>query len=86
MSNKPFNNLNEIDQKLRRLRPVGWDQKSPKITIEMIEEFEYFNTRPYHNYETFSDGYRIKDHKTGITVQAEDLNEAVNLLIKKDKL
>lgn len=82
MSNKPFNKLNELDQKLRRVKPVtGWDDNYTKVTIEMINGFELFNTRPYHNYETWSDGYRVSDGK--ITVQAEDLDDAIDLFCKK---
>ena len=52
------------------------------LTIEFIRGFELFNTRPYHNYENWSDGYRIKTHN-GIVVQAEDLDDALELLRQK---
>lgn len=30
------------------------------LSIEFYGGFEYFNTRPYHNYETWGHGWRIK--------------------------
>jgi hypothetical protein len=52
-----------------------------KITIELINGFELFNTRAYHNYETWSDGWKISDGN--ITVKGEDLDDAVNIFVKK---
>ena len=47
--------------------------------ITMVNGFELFNTRPYHNYETWSDGYRITDGIT--TVEREDLDDAVRAFV-----
>jgi hypothetical protein len=52
-----------------------------KVTIELFTGFEIFNTRPYHNYETWSDGYRITgrhkdDHSVILRVEREDLDTA----------
>jgi len=81
MSNKPFSKLNDLDLKLRKAWPIGMRDET-LVTIEFISGFELFNTRPYHNYETWSNGYRITD-VNGIKIQAEDLDDAVNLYIQK---
>lgn len=83
MSNKPFNQLNELDQKLRKAFPVGMDTPNIRVSIELLNGFELFNTRPYHNYETWSDGYRATDKVSGMVFEAEDLDDAINGLIKK---
>lgn len=80
MSNKAFQSLNPIDQKLRFIKPITMSNGT-KIVIEMINGFELFNTRPFHNYETWADGYRVSDGK--ITVEAEDLDEAIDKFKKK---
>lgn len=80
MSNKTFDDLTQIDQALRRAYPVGM-RSSVDVTITKITGFELFNTRPYHNYETWSDGYRATDGE--VTVQAEDLDDCIALLIEK---
>ena len=82
MSNKSWDKLNPIDQQIRRAKPTGMDS-GVKLTIEFFCGFELFNTRPYHNYETWSDGYRVSDGK--ITVEAEDLDDAIRLFIEKQK-
>lgn len=59
----------------------------PQIRITLIRGFELFNTRPYHNYETWSDGYEVEafDDDENIIAQtlAEDLDDALALLKKK---
>lgn len=78
MSDKPHAELNELDRMLRKAKPVvGMAPDHTQLTIEKVCGFELFNTRPYHNYETWSDGYRIRDGE--IQVQAEDLDDAVRL-------
>ena len=84
MPNKDWKKLNSIDRDLRRASPVGMFDGT-KVTIELINGFELFNTRPYHNYETWSDGWRITDNKSGLMVQAEDLDNAVKLYLEKKK-
>lgn len=82
MSNKPFNQLCVPDQLLRRAIPEGPDQiHGTLVTIELLHGFELFNTRPYHNYETWSKGYRVSGF--GITVESEDLDDAVKCWVKK---
>ena len=80
MPNKNWDMLNSVDQAIRRALPVGMEDRV-HLTIELISGFELFNTRPYHNYETWSDGYRVKGKD--IVVEAEDLDDAVALWIAK---
>ncbi len=56
-----------------------------RCTIEIISGFEKFNTRPYHNYENWGQGYRITDKETGLKVEREDLDDALNLFEAKMK-
>ncbi len=84
MSNKPREQLNDINRKLREAFPAGMcDSTIVQVKIEKICGFELFNTRPYHNYETWSDGWRIT--REDIVVEAEDLDEAVDRFLAKVK-
>jgi len=85
VSNKSFDELNDIDRKLRQAFPAGMcDSTIVQLKIEKICGFELFNTRQYHNYETWSDGWRIS--KDDIVVEAEDLDDAVDkFLIKQNE-
>lgn len=74
MSDKPRDKLNELDLMLRRAYPVGM-RDGKDITIEKRTGFELFNTRQYHNYETWSDGYYAYDDK--YWVKAEDLDDCI---------
>lgn len=60
MDGKPFDKLNETDQVLKRLFPPEWAGGGTQVRIELVQGFELFNTRPYHNYETFSHGYYVE--------------------------
>lgn len=80
MSDKTIQALNHLDFLIRRALPTGMEQGT-KLTIEFFCGFELFNTRPYHNYETWSDGYRVTGQ--GVTVEAEDLDDAVRLWIEQ---
>lgn len=88
MPNKPFASLNPIDQHIRRLSPnkgMTEGNSEPQIRITLIRGFELFNTRPYHNYETFSDGYLAEAFKNGEVIAsttAEDLDEVLHKLEK----
>lgn len=76
MPNKPWDQLNELDRLLRKHGPgAGPGTTGTQITIRLICGFELFNTRPYHNYETFSDGYVVEGR--GIEHRGEDLDEAI---------
>lgn len=71
--------LTRIDKKLRELFPVKMTNGvEVQVKIEKICGFELFNNVAYHNYETWSDGYRIT--AGDITVEAEDLDDAVHKL------
>lgn len=74
MSNKPFKDLNELDRLIRSTMKVGMEEGT-LMTIEFISGFEKFNTRPYHNYETWGQGYRVSGRD--VTVEREDLDDAV---------
>jgi len=82
VSDKPLDKLNNIDRKLRLAFPAGMcDSTIVQLKIEKICGFELFNTRPYHNYETWSDGWRVS--RDGVVVEAEDLEDAVDLFLQK---
>lgn len=86
MSNKPFNKLSDIEQRLLRCFPTEmWNNGEELVSINLIGGFELWNTRPYHNYETWSCGWHIKtgERYGNIEVSAEDLDDAVGLLEKK---
>ena len=77
MSNKQWNNLDPLDRMIRRGMHMGNEENGTYLTISFIHGFELFNTRPYHNYETWSQGYRIEDTKHNIKVEMEDLDDAL---------
>ena len=84
MSNKESSALNILDRSIRALSPNRGMTKmrgEPQVRITLIRGFELFNTRPYHNYETWSDGYRLElINESGdvfYTCEAEDLDEVV---------
>ena len=88
MSNKDFNKLSKIDQRLRKLFPTEmWDNDEVICTIELFGGFELFNTRAYHNYENWSNGYKIKAGRRygDIEARAEDLDDAISILEDKIK-
>jgi hypothetical protein len=80
MSRLPIDCLDPVDRELRLLKPVTM-LEGTKLYIELINGFELFNTTQYHNYETFSDGWRITDGK--IAVEGEDLLDAVRAFREK---
>lgn len=81
MSDKPREKLNSIDRDLRMAVPVvGFAPDHTQLVIEKICGFELFNTRRYHNYETWSDGWRVT--RGSLTVKAEDLDDAVRLFVE----
>jgi hypothetical protein len=92
MSDKREAALIEQDRLLRHVHPVrGFCDAHVQVRIEKIVGFELFNTRPYHNYETWSDGYRVSSTEEGgigdvrlgrdgsflLVVEREDLDDAV---------
>src|SRR5688500_4637115 len=82
MSDKHWNKLNELDQLIQRTLRLGMDDGT-FLKIEYIYGFEKFNTRPYHNYETWAGGYRVSDTITNISVEREDLDDAVKAWANK---
>ena len=89
MSNKKSSELNDIDRKIRQALSIGMEDGT-KLKIEFKVGFELFNTRRYHNYETWSGGYYITEYdtKTGevlLTAESEDLDDAVNLWLSERK-
>jgi len=77
MSDKAWKQLHSLDQKLRETYPRGM-RDSIDVVIRKMTGFELFNTRPYHNYETWSDGYEASDGE--FYVRAEDLDDCINKL------
>lgn len=87
MSNKRRENLLEADRIIRDLSPnKGMVPKTePQIRITLIRGFELFNTRPYHNYENWSDGYKAEAFRDGLVfarAEAEDLDDCLAKLGK----
>ena len=76
-----------VDYEIRRAFPAGPENtpshKTVLATIEVIGGFELFNTYPYHNYESWGQGYRITAQ--GITVESEYLDDAIELWSEKLK-
>lgn len=84
MSNKPYDQLWRADKYIRQISPnkgMTTSNESPQVRITLIRGFELFNTRHYHNYETWSDGYRVEifdsEGKVSEKVEREDLDEAL---------
>ena len=79
MSNKAHSRLTPTDRILREtIAATGeteWGEDGTLVTIAFVSGFEKFNTRPYHNYETWGDGYRVEGR--GVAVEHEDLDEAI---------
>ena len=81
MPDKAWNKLNALDRELRSAYPVRGGGAAPngvRVSIRMFDGFELFNTRPYHNYETWSDGYEATDGE--FYVRAEDLDDCIGQL------
>lgn len=86
MPDKKWERLLGADRKIRRMcGSCMWDNGEVILTIEYFGGFEFFNTRPYHNYENWSEGYRIKTGVRGgnLEVTAEDLDDALHKMEKK---
>jgi hypothetical protein len=75
VSDKPFDKINPLDQVVRRAARCGMT-RGTVVVIEFFSGFELFNTRPYHNYETWSQGWRV--HGRGAIAEREDLDDAIN--------
>jgi hypothetical protein len=80
MPNKNWNQLCQTDKIIRQMFPTQmWGNNEVILTIEFYGGFELFNYRPYHNYETWSEGYRVKtgNRYGNLSVTAEDLDDAL---------
>jgi len=82
MDDKIRDAIGTLDTLLRNAYPTGM-REGPDITIRKMTGFELHNTRPYHNYETWSTGYEVFDDQH--RVEAEDLFSALFrvLLLKR---
>lgn len=78
MPDKGWNKLNALDRAIRVATNVGMESGTV-LTIEFVSGFELFNTRAYHNDETWSQGYRVTGR--GVTVEREDLDDAIETWI-----
>ena len=76
MSNKAFDKINPLDRLVRQTLRLGMDD-GVFLKIEFIYGFEKFNTRPYHNYETWAGGWRVTDERNNIKLECEDLDDAL---------
>ena len=74
MSDKPYGKTDPLDQLVRRASRCGMTMGTVMV-IEFISGFELFNTRAYHNYETWSQGWRV--HGRGAFAEREDLDDAI---------
>lgn len=85
MSNRRWNQLTKLEQRLIKLPHYQGGPSKPDgyvpMTVERIGGFEWFNTRPYHNYETWGAGWQIilHDWDPAIIVRREDLEDAIAL-------
>jgi len=77
MSNKPLQKLDLTDIALRISTPVGMEDGIKQIILRRCG-FELHNTRPYHNYETWSDGYVVIGRKDGKADTLDNLIEGYN--------
>lgn len=86
--NKNIKKVWDADRLIRFALPTGMEE-GVALTIEYVKGFELFNTRPHHNYETWSSGWRITGPVgaagTQPTVSAyeEDLDDAFRVFMKK---
>jgi len=78
MPNKWWHQLNGLDADLRLSSRIGMEEGIKQIIIRQCG-FELYNTRPYHNYEDWSDGYIIMGRGDG---KAMNLEEATELFLK----
>jgi hypothetical protein len=92
MANKDWNKLNIADQQIRQLSPnkgITAGTK-PQVRITLIRGFELFNTRPYHNYETWSDGYKLElfndNGDSFYSITAEDLDDLLAQARRENKV
>lgn len=81
MPNKRWHELNPIDIDLRLSSETGMEEGVKQIIIRQCG-FELYNTRPYHNYETWSDGWVVFGRKDK---RAEKFEEIVKAYLEYPK-
>jgi len=74
--NKSHEKLDKSDKRLRWGNPVGMEDGVKEIIVRFCG-FELFNTRPYHNYETWSDGYIVVWRRDGKVMDWGEIGTAV---------
>jgi len=74
MSDKAWDKINPLDKELRGAFKHGMFDGT-RCVIWMISGFELFNTRPYHNYENWAQGYCATDGR--VFARAEDLDDCI---------
>lgn len=81
MSDKHHDRLWPVERRINQLyNPTMTDRI--QIKLKRFTGFEIFNTRPYHNYETWSAGWNAED-AWGNSASAEDLDDCLNKLCDK---
>lgn len=76
MSNKRREQLDASDRVLREVSTVGMDEGVKQIILR-VSGFELFNTRPYHNYETWSDGYLVIGRADGTAMTKQQAGDII---------
>lgn len=71
MSNKGLSQLADPDLDLRLSSSVDMEDGIKQIILRHCG-FELYNTRPYHNYETWSDGYIVIGRRDGKAMTREE--------------
>lgn len=61
----------------KRLYPPSPITGPIDIKIELVSGFELFNSKPYHNYETWSNGWKISTGTGKLLASAESLEDAI---------
>jgi len=80
MSDKPRHKLLDADRIIHDLplRELSGMFDGTVLTIKLVMGFEMFNTRPYHNYESWGHGYNVEYN--GLVGAGEDLDVALESL------
>ena len=76
MLSKTPHKLSELDRVVPWIQRLGMSDGT-FLKLEYVYGFEKFNTRPYHNYETWAGGWRVTDTKHKISFEEEELEKAV---------
>lgn len=74
MSDKKWERVDPLDKLVRTTARCGMTDGTVMV-IEFVSGFELFNSRPYHNYETWAQGWHVNG--LGVSVGREDLDDAI---------